>query len=187
VLADNATLSHTNMAAVQQRLPNRNGMGSPHNLWPGGELGGATVADVNTSACMHNCAASTQVVSQLPDHARDAHGNLAQQQRLVGAQRGMDTGRVVTAAAPADARSAPALAQQHNCLACHGLERKILGPGLLEVAQKYAGRSDALAYLTQKIQAGGQGVWGAVAMPAQSLPAADAQAIARWLVQGAGR
>ena len=195
VLTEDATLSHTNIAQVQQRLPNRNGMGSPHALWPGGELGNElgnelggesaklTPPDDKAKACMKDCADAPQVASKLPEHARDAHGDLAQQQRLVGAQRGAASLRVpdaVVVAADADG-PAPSLANKHQCLSCHGIERKIVGPALHDVAKKYAGRSDAVSYLAQKIQYGGSGVWGPVAMPAQSLPAADAQAIARWL------
>jgi cytochrome c len=101
---------------------------------------------------------------------------------------------VVVAAAPAapsgaDAASkaALALATQHNCLACHGVANKIVGPAFTDVAKKHAGRSDAVAYLTQKVLGGGSGVWGAIPMPAQTLPAADAQAIAQWLADGAKR
>ena len=61
----------------------------------------------------------------------------------------------------------------------------MVGPGLRDVAKKYAGRADALAYLAQKIQRGSAGVWGPIPMPAQPLPAEDTQAIAQWLAGGA--
>jgi cytochrome c len=156
--------------------------------------------DVKAAACMTNCPTETTVASFIPDHARNNHGNLAEQNRLVGPQRGADTTRpplaagaprpvVVATAAPAaaadPAAAAQALARKHNCLACHGLDAKLVGPGLREVAKKYAGRSDAAEYLAQKIASGGIGVWGQIPMPAQNLPAAEVKALAAWLASGA--
>ena len=75
--------------------------------------------------------------------------------------------------------------KDRGCLVCHGLDTKIVGPALSEVAKKHAGRPDGLAYFSQKIQSGGVGLWGAIPMPAQTLPDADTKAIAQWLVDGA--
>jgi S-disulfanyl-L-cysteine oxidoreductase SoxD len=201
VVPDDFTLSDRNIRQVQQRLPNRNGMSTDHALWPGRGLPGQTqVPDVRNTACMANCTTEPRVASLLPDHARNAHGNLAEQNRAVGAQRGADTTRPAGApraqparpaalaapAAPA-APAALALARQHNCLACHGIDNRIVGPGLREIARKHAGRGDATAYLVQKINEGGAGVWGSIPMPAQTLPADDAKAIAQWLAAGAPR
>ena len=106
------TLSDQNIAQVQQRLPNRFGMTTDHALWPGAPLPPAAAAsavpaqqaaqgasrqprtpDVQAAACMKDCVAaeSIKVTSSLPDFARDAHGNLAKQNRLVGAQLGANT------------------------------------------------------------------------------------------------
>ena len=87
------TLSDQNMTAVQQRLPNRNGKTSAHAMWPGKELGGSAKPDVMATACMKGCPVETKVASILPDFARNAHGNLAEQNRPVGAQRGADTSK----------------------------------------------------------------------------------------------
>jgi len=176
-------------------------MTTAHGMWPGRSLGNGGRPDVQGTACMKDCAAPAKVASSLPEHARDAHGNLAEQQRLVGAQRGMDTTRATpslavpaaavattAAARPAAASggaAALALAKKHNCLACHGVGNKIVGPALNDVARKYTGRADAADYLAQRILGGGSGVWGNIPMPAQTLPQADAQAIAQWLAQGA--
>ena len=198
VLPDEFTLSDANMAQVQQRLPNRNGMTTDHGLWPGRSLGNGGKPDVKVAACMSNCAVETSVASLLPEHARNNHGNLAEQQRLVGAQRGADTTRPAGAAPVAATASAAAtaptaataaapsaamldLARKHNCLACHGVANKIVGPALNDVAARYRGRADGAAYLKQRIVGGGSGVWGAIPMPAQTLPAADAELLARWL------
>ncbi|MCW5609897.1 MAG: c-type cytochrome [Rubrivivax sp.] len=202
IVPDDFTLSDANIAQVQQRLPNRNGKTTDHGLWPGRTLGNGGKPDVLAAACMSNCATEAKVASLLPDHARNAHGNLAEQQRLVGAQLGADTTRpsgatrrmstlaAVTApgAGPAAAAAkAVALARQHNCLACHGLDNKVVGPGMSEIARRYAGRDDAVDYLAKKIVAGGSGVWGPIPMPEQSLPAADVNALAAWLAGGAKR
>ncbi len=207
VVPDDFTLSDKNMAEVQKRLPNRNGMSTTHGLWPGKELGGTVKPDVQGIACMSNCAVEPKVASILPDFARNAHGNLAEQNRLVGAQRGAQTlvpeaSRGAAPAAPqtvaaapaiaptaqpgsaggADAKAAQALAQKHTCTACHAADRKLVGPSWADIAKKHAGSTD---YLAGKIKSGGTGVWGAIPMPAQTLPDADAKAIAAWLAAGA--
>ena len=141
---------------------------------------------------MKNCAPEPRVSSFLPDFARNQHGNLALQQRNVGPQRGLGTDNALanalvhagTAPHPAHV-AALALAQKHSCTACHGLDRAIVGPGLREVAARYAQRADAANYLAGKIKAGGQGVWGAIPMPPQSLSEEDTIALAHWLAAGA--
>ncbi len=197
VVPDNYTLSDRNIAEVQARLPNRNGVSTAHGLWPGRGLGTGR-PDVQATACMQDCVVETKVASMLPDHARNAHGNLAEQTRGFGAQRGADTTRppgaaplvAVAAAAPVAAAPQPAalgLTQRLGCAVCHGVENKIVGPGFRDVARKHADRSDALDYLARKITNGGSGVWGPVLMPPQSLSGEDARTIAQWLVEGARR
>ena len=203
VVPDSYTLSDANIADVQKLLPNRNGVTTDHGMWPGKGMGNGGKPDVKAVACMKDCTPEPKVASFLPDFARNNHGNLAEQQRVVGPQRGADTTKppaanpgaaaaaaATTVAAPKAAADSPgaaalALAQKYTCTACHGAETKIVGPGFKEIATKYAGRNDAEAYLAGKIKAGGQGVWGAIPMPAQTLPEADAKAIAQWLAAGA--
>lgn len=93
VVADDFTLSDKNMAEVQKKLPNRNGMTTAHSMWPGKEFGGTTKPDVQGSACMSNCNTDPKVASFLPEHVRNAHGNLAEQSREFGALRGADTSK----------------------------------------------------------------------------------------------
>ncbi len=93
VLPEDFTLSDANIREVQARLPNRNGMTTAHAMWPGKELGGTAKPDVQGSNCMANCKTEVVVKSFLPDYARNAHGNLAEQSRLVGQSRGVDTTR----------------------------------------------------------------------------------------------
>ena len=202
ILPDDYVLSDRNIADVQERMPNRNGMTTRHALWPGPEFGRHR-PDMRAVACMKNCAPESKVASELPDFARGSHGDLAEQNRQVGAQRGVETGAPSNTgkAAPMEAPSAAnppaataptaagaaalALLQQNNCTACHGINSKIIGPGFTDIARKYAEQADAAHYLAGKIRAGGSGVWGAIPMPPQTLNDADAQAIATWLAGGA--
>jgi len=179
------TLSDRNIREVQQRLPNRNGMSTDHALWPGPGLPGRTRPDVVGTACMKDCPVEPKVTSMLPDFARNAHGNLAEQNRGVGPQRGLQTDRPaipVASAAGTDAASAQALATRHNCTACHAAGQRLVGPSWSEIAAKHVGKAD---YLASRIKAGGAGVWGAVPMPPQTLPDTEARRIADWLAAGA--
>ncbi len=198
VVPDNFVLSDKNIAEVQQRMPNRNGMSTRHAMWPGQELGGVPKPDVLNVLCRKDCAPEPKLASLLPDYARNAHGNLQEQNRPVGPQRGVDTtrpegrGAALAQAAPPPSRAAAAgsnkvavgLLAKHSCTACHGMDKKIVGPGFAEIAKKQAGKTD---YLLGKILQGGVGVWGPIPMPAQNLPQADAQLLAEWISKGASR
>ena len=79
-----------------------------------------------------------------------------------------------------------ALAQAKNCMACHAVDKKLVGPAYQDIAKKYAGQSDAEAMLVKNIKAGGSGKWGPVPMPAQTgLSDADAKTLASWVLGGA--
>ena len=77
-----------------------------------------------------------------------------------------------------------ALAQKNGCMACHAVDKKVVGPAYQDVAKNYAGKSaDELA---KSIKAGGAGKWGPVPMPAQAaLSDADAKTLAAWIIGGA--
>jgi cytochrome c len=93
------------------------------------------------------------------------------------------TGAALLAAAPAFAEDAMQLAQQKNCLACHSVDKKIVGPAYKDVAAKYAGQKDAVAKLTQKVLKGGSGVWGPVPMPANTqVTEAQAKELVTWVL-----
>jgi cytochrome c len=78
------------------------------------------------------------------------------------------------------------LAKNNNCMACHAVDKKIVGPAYKDVAKKYAGQPDAEATLAKSIKAGGSGKWGPIPMPAQAqLSDADAKALAAWVLAGA--
>jgi cytochrome c len=203
ILPDSFVLSDATISEAQKLLPNRNGVTTDHGLWPGKGMGNGSKPDVKVAACMQDCAPEARIASFLPDFARNNNGNLAEQQRFVGPQRGADTTKppaanpTAAAAAAAAAAVAPratadnpaaaalALAKKNNCLACHNVESKLVGPSFRDVAAKHGARPDAEAYLASKIKSGGQGLWGAIPMPAQTLPEAEAKLIAQWLAAGA--
>lgn len=78
---------------------------------------------------------------------------------------------------------AAALAKQKNCLACHDVAIKIVGPAYKDIAKKYATQKDAAAMLATKVIKGGTGVWGDVPMPPQTVSAAEAQQLVAWVLK----
>ncbi len=78
------------------------------------------------------------------------------------------------------------LAKKHNCLACHQIAKKSVGPAYKDIAAKYKGDAAASARLVEKIRKGGSGVWGPVPMaPNPNVPAADLETLANWILAGA--
>lgn len=85
--------------------------------------------------------------------------------------------------APLDLQSAQAMMQKDGCAACHAVDKKVLGPAYQDVAAKYKGDATALAKLTQKVKAGGVGVWGQIPMPPNAqVPDADIKALVSWIL-----
>jgi cytochrome c len=75
------------------------------------------------------------------------------------------------------------LAQKYNCLACHAVANKIVGPGFKEVAAKYKGDASAAANLAKKVKAGGGGTWGAIPMPPNAAVSdADIEILVKWIL-----
>jgi cytochrome c len=88
---------------------------------------------------------------------------------------------LATTALPAFAQAD--LAQKKNCLACHAVDKKVVGPAYKEVAAKYAGQKDAVEKLTQKVMKGGVGVWGQIPMPANpQVSEAEAKQLVTWIL-----
>lgn len=87
--------------------------------------------------------------------------------------------------------SAPAmanldLAKKSNCMACHTVDKKLVGPAYLDVAKKYAGDKDAVKKLSAKVKAGGKDVWGPVPMPPNAaVKDADIETLVKWILAGA--
>ena len=75
------------------------------------------------------------------------------------------------------------VAKKNNCVACHQVDAKLVGPALKDVAAKYAGQADAAGYLVGKIKGGSTGVWGQIPMPPNvNVSEADAKALAEWIL-----
>ena len=94
----------------------------------------------------------------------------------------------IAAVAAGFAVCAPAMADLHlapakNCMACHAVDKKLVGPSYKDVAAKYAGQKDAAAKLEAKILKGGSGVWGPVPMPANAQVNPDeAKKLVAWIL-----
>jgi cytochrome c551/c552 len=87
------------------------------------------------------------------------------------------------ASGPLDLAAGQALMQKDGCGACHALDKKIVGPAYQDVAAKYKGDAGAFAKLTQKVKAGGAGVWGPVPMPPNAQVAdSDITALVSWIL-----
>lgn len=81
------------------------------------------------------------------------------------------------------ASASDALLKKYNCVACHAIDKKVVGPAYKEVAKKYAGDATAADKLAKKIKAGGVGVWGQIPMPANpQVSDADTQALAKYVL-----
>jgi cytochrome c len=191
IVPSNFELNDDNLLKVA--MPNRNGMTTRHGMWS--VMG---KPDVQGSNCMKDCVAEVRVISDMPAFARNQHGNLAEQKRPVGPARGIDTVQYdsakagATPAVPAAVATAAGtpnvkdLLALDACTACHAVDSKVVGPSFREVGTKYKSRTDAEAFLANRIRSGGQGNWGAVPMPPQpALKDDDARAIARWVLAGA--
>ncbi len=89
---------------------------------------------------------------------------------------------LIVATASMPVLASPELAQKKNCLACHAVDHKVVGPGYKDIAKKYSGQ-DASAKLAGKIMKGGAGVWGVVPMPANpQVNEAEAKQLASWIL-----
>jgi cytochrome c len=75
------------------------------------------------------------------------------------------------------------LAQKKNCLACHAVDKKLVGPSYKDVAAKYASDKGAAAKLTEKVMKGGSGAWGQIPMPANpQVSEAEAKTLVAWVL-----
>lgn len=89
----------------------------------------------------------------------------------------------MTLSVAAPAMADMALATSKNCMACHAVDKKLVGPAYKDVAAKYAGQKDAADKLAAKIMKGGSGVWGPVPMPANTqVNEAEAKKLAAWVL-----
>jgi len=201
------TLSHENIAEVQERMPNRHGTVFWEDLW---YVDGTP--DTHNTACMEDCVETVEVSSVMPEKSRNAHGDVAAQNRIIGPVRGVNTlapeleGTVEDNAQDVKAyaratldtalqsssdgddlsQAATDVLNENGCMACHARDTKKVGPSFLEVAKKYADETDAQAYLAKKIKEGSSGVWGSTPMPPNpNIEDDDVQRVVDWLLAGA--
>ncbi len=182
LLPGDFTLNDQNIREVQKRLPNRDGL----RPFPGlSDVRGKP--DVRNTPCMKDCVkGELKIVSSYPENAKDTHGNLADQNRLVGPVRGVVTVAGAAKAGEVSASVGAALVRKNGCQLCHGITSRVVGPSFREIAQRYAGDVGAGARLVTKVKTGGSGNWGNVAMPPQSSIAdGDIQSMMLWLLNGA--
>jgi cytochrome c len=75
------------------------------------------------------------------------------------------------------------LARSKNCMSCHSVQNKVVGPAFKDVAAKYAGQKGAEDKLVQKVLKGGSGAWGPVPMPPNTqVSEAEAHALVKWIL-----
>jgi cytochrome c len=92
------------------------------------------------------------------------------------------TSAALLAAAPA--RADEALAKKHNCLICHAVDKKLVGPSYKDIAMKHKGQKAAAAKLEEKVKKGGSGVWGPVPMPPNAaVPEGDIKKLVAWILK----
>ena len=90
---------------------------------------------------------------------------------------------ILGAACAGNALADEKLAQSKNCLACHQLDKKLVGPAYKDVAAKYKDDKDAEARLVKKVIGGGTGVWGQIPMPPNpQVSEAEAKTLVKWIL-----
>jgi cytochrome c len=74
-------------------------------------------------------------------------------------------------------------AKKKNCMSCHSVDARLVGPAYKDVAKRYAGQKDAEDKLVKKVMNGGSGVWGAMAMPPNTqVTEAEAHDLVKWVL-----
>lgn len=82
-----------------------------------------------------------------------------------------------------NALASEAVAKKYGCLACHAVDKKVIGPSYKEVAAKYKGDAGAEAKLVAKVKSGGVGAWGQIPMPPNAaVPDADVKVLVKWVL-----
>lgn len=144
-------------------------------------------SDMHNTACMKDCEKDVRITGQLPaGFVENMYGDIRDNFRgLATMNEAAPPGETLPTAA-ATVPSGPALTQKYGCVACHSVDKAIVGPAFRDVAHKYQGNATATAHLTQKIRQGGSGVWGSIPMPPQTAPSdAELAALVRWVLAGA--
>lgn len=93
------------------------------------------------------------------------------------------TTTLASGAYAADPKAAEALARNNGCLACHTMDKKLVGPSLKEIANRYRSDKTAEASLIKKVKAGGKGVWGDIPMsPNAHVKDEDIKTMVQWIL-----
>jgi cytochrome c len=188
IVPSDFVLSDGNIAEIQKILPNRLGTVRYDGLW---HVDGEP--DVQNSDCMEYCVHKVAIISEFPKRALAASGNPAHQNRPwgpilgVNVDDGTETSNRQAAATPASRDTAPAgsdYARDAGCLACHAIDRALVGPGFTEIAARYKGDEHAAAYLMDAVRTGTSGVWGTIPMPPQQVDGESLRIIVEWIMDG---
>lgn len=167
------------------KMPNRGGF---ERFWALSYVTGKGKPDTENTACMHDCAKEVKVVSAIPAAGvKSLYGDLTDNFRgLATMNEAPPPADELVASTSAKESSPLALIQKFSCIACHGVDQKIVGPAFRSVAEKFKGNPDAEKILMKAVRNGSTGVWGSAAMPPQTAPSdADLTAIIKWVLAGA--
>ena len=148
--------------------------------------------DTNNTACMKNCEKTVEPSGELPPgFIAGMYGDIDDNFRGLASMNEQappatalpsEIGAAPTAIAPAST-----LLKKYGCVACHGIDKNIVGPSFRSIGARYQNDHDnALTSLEKKIRNGGSGVWGSVPMPPQSSPSdAELSSLVDWILSGA--
>ena len=75
-----------------------------------------------------------------------------------------------------------ALAKAKNCMSCHAIDKKLVGPAYKDVAAKYKGDAGAVDKLATKVKTGGKGAWGEIPMPPNNVTPEEAKKLVTWVL-----
>lgn len=168
---------------LEVKMPNRDGF----EPFPGlSEVKGKP--DTHNTACMRDCETEVEITGALPEgFTASMYGDITDNFRALTTMnhRAPPPGALPEAPGAAGP-SAEAITQKAGCVACHAIDRQLVGPAFRAVAEKYQGDAGARAHLLEKIRAGGSGVWGVVPMPPQpGLSDEELATVTDWILAGA--
>jgi cytochrome c len=172
---------------VAVKMPNRDGYVPYHDLMTVHGKG-----DTHNTACMKDCEKEVKVTGELPPGFTSAlYGDITDNFRgLVSMNEAAPPATSLPEGADQASQaqaSGLVLTQKFGCVACHGIDKSIVGPSFRSIGTRYASdRDKAAATLAKKIRDGGAGVWGSVPMPPQSSPTdAELARLVKWILDGA--
>ena len=94
-------------------------------------------------------------------------------------------GSIVAIAMSSSVQASEGIASKSGCMACHAVDKKVVGPSFKDVAAKYKGQADAAAKLADKVRKGGSGAWGPIPMspnPVEKISDTDLNAVIQWIL-----